>query len=298
MRTFILTVLLLTLALIMPPRPALGQKVSLEDSIKNLSRDVGGTVGVAAKSFDKKVSFQVNGQAHFPMQSVMKFPLALAVLHRVDQGILALSQKVHLSKADLSTPTFSPIRDKYPEGDVDLTIDSLLRYTVSQSDNIGCDKLFQILGGPGAVNDYVHQVGVKEIQIVATEKQMGQDWQTQYRNWCSPNAMLRLLELFQSGSLLSKNSHDYLWQLLLETVNAPNRIRGLLPANAVVAHKPGTSGVNAEGIAAATNDVGIIELPNQQRFAVAILVSNATAALPDRERTIAHIARLFWNCWQ
>lgn len=37
----------------------------------------------------------------------------------------------------------------------------------------------------------------------------------------------------------------------------PRRLKGLLPKNAIVAHKTGTSGANASSVYAATNDTGL-----------------------------------------
>lgn len=265
--------------------------------LDSIAQKAQGTVGIAALNFSTGDTIQFNSSQHFPMQSVMKFPLALAVLHQVDLGKLQLSQKIHIDKADLAVPAVSPIRDQYPNGNVDLSVAELLSYTVSQSDNNGCDKLFQILGGPQAVNDYIHRLGVRGIAIVATEKEMAQDWDTQYRNWCTPSAMVRLLELFERGNILSKSSHDLLWKLLVATINCPQRIKGNLPPGAIAAHKPGTSSVNSHGVAAATNDVGIVVLPDKRKIAVAFFVTNATAAMNVREQTIAGITKLICDEW-
>ena len=65
------------------------------------------------------------------MQSVYKFHLALAVLADVDQGKLSMDQKVFIRKEELIPDTLSPMADKYPNGDIELTIGELLFHTVS-----------------------------------------------------------------------------------------------------------------------------------------------------------------------
>ena len=74
------------------------------------------------------------------------------------------------------------------------------------------------------------------------------------------------------------------------TPSAPKRIRGLLPAGTVVAHKTGTSGYD-NGTAEATNDVGLITLPDGRRLALAVLVTDAHADETAVEHAIAAIAR-------
>jgi beta-lactamase class A len=53
-----------------------------------------------------------------------------------------------------------------------------------------------------------------------------------------------------------------------------------------VEHKTGTSG-EEQGIAAATNDIGLITLPDGERLAVAVFLSDSTADDAGRDRAIA-----------
>ena len=84
---------------------------------------------------------------------------------------------------------------------------------------------------------------------------------------------------------------------MTETSTGPNRIKGMLPKDAVVAHKTGTSPTNDAGLSPATNDVGIITLPNGKHLAIAILVCNSTADEATREGIIAKIAKAAWDTY-
>ena len=74
------------------------------------------------------------------------------------------------------------------------------------------------------------------------------------------------------------------------------RLKGELPAGAAVAHKTGTSGTH-DGLTRATNDVGILTLPDGRHALVAVYVSDSPAPLSVREGVIAKIARAVWDCW-
>ena len=91
-------------------------------------------------------------------------------------------------------------------------------------------------------------------------------------------------------------SNALLLKLLIETKTKPNRLKGLLPKDAVVAHKTGSSG-SRDGITAATNDIGIITLPNGRHLAIAVFVSDSPADEKTREAVIARIARAAWDKW-
>lgn len=235
----------------------------------------------------------INEFEHFPMQSVFKFPIALTVLKGVDDGRWQLRDSIWISKCDLLSDTWSPLREHYPNGELYLSIADLIRYTVSQSDNNGCDILLRILGGTGYVNDYIRTLGITEINIVNTEEEMHRDWQTQFSNWATPRAMLDLLRLFHAQRLLQPDTQAFLWETMAAT--STGSVRTKLPVNAVVAHKTGTSGRNAAGIAAATNDVGILCRPDGRHVAYVVFITDS--AEPDQVNAsiIADIAHILYT---
>ncbi|MCF6406640.1 class A beta-lactamase, subclass A2 [Chitinophaga filiformis] len=270
------------------------QKKTDRKKIHEIAQTAKGHVGMAMMSLEDGDTITLNGSDHFPMQSVFKLPLAIAVLDQVDKGKFSLDQVIHIRKEDLLPGTWSPIRVKFPEG-TDMKLSDILAYTVSQSDNNGCDLLFRLVGGTAYVEQYIHSLGVDSIAIRATEEQASKAWEVQYSNWSSPVAMLQLLKGVHTGKYLSKASNDFLLKIMKETTTGPARMRGLLPKDAVVAHKTGTSDTNADGLTAATNDVGIVTLPNGRHYAIAVFVSDTKADTATREGVIAQLTRLFWD---
>jgi beta-lactamase class A len=266
------------------------QSDSLRLKIQDIAKQVNGTVGFAMMVIEGQDTLSYNGNAHLPMQSVMKFPIAITVLNAVDEGKLTLDQLIHINKSDLPE-TYSPLRDKFPQGNVDVSVRELLSYMVSLSDNDACDILLKVLGGPDVVDDYMHSFGISKIAVKASEYDMAQAWDVQFTNWTTPKEMVRLLDIAMKPNFLSKTSHAYLWQIMQATSTGPKQIRGLLPAGTIVAHKTGRSNTNDKGISAATNDVGVITLPNGKHLAIAIFVSNSSADLVTRESVIAWIAK-------
>lgn len=283
------------LVTLLAPLTALAQIDILREKIEKILAASDATVGVGIMDLKTKDTITINGKRQFPMQSVYKFPLAMAVLHQIDQGKFSLDQKIHLTKKDLLPNTWSPLSKKYPEGNVDIPLSEILSLTVSLSDNNGCDILFRLLGGTRVVNAYIHDLGVEGIAIVATEEEMHLDWNTQFKNWCTPHAMLQLLDIFYQGKALSKSSNDFLWKAMTETTTGPRRIKGLLPIGTMVAHKTGTSGPNKEGLVAAVNDVGIVELPNGKQFAIVVYVSNSMKDEKTLELIIAELSKNSWD---
>ncbi|NBA88058.1 class A beta-lactamase, subclass A2 [Emticicia sp. CRIBPO] len=268
---------------------------ALRKNIQEILNTSKAKVGVAVLGLEDRYSLTFYPKIHFPMQSTYKFPVALAILDRVDKGKLKLDQKIHVSKSELHPDTWSPMREKYPEGNVDLPLSELLAFMVSQSDNNACDILFAIAGGPKKVDQYVKALGVKQIAIAATEYEMHQGWEVQYTNWCEPWAMMQLLDLFHKRKLLKKPTHDFLWKTMVETTTGPKKIKGLLPKGTLVAHKTGSSGTNKDGVTAASHDVGIVTLPDGKHFGIVVLVGDSKETEEFREALVAKISKATWD---
>ena len=271
------------------------QKSILRDKINQIIKSENATVGVGIMDFENGDTLTINGKEHFPMQSVYKFHLALAVLNQVDKGKLMLSQRIFVSKADMIPNLYSPLREKYLQGNVNLPLSEIIKYTVSQSDNIGCDRLFKLIGGTEKANTYIHNLGVKDVAILDPEARIQNDWSLQYKNYSTPFAAVQLLQKFHKEHILSKTSQDFLYKIMVETTTGPNKIKGLLPHEAIVAHKTGFSGKNKEGLTGGTNDIGIITLPNGKQFAIAIFVSNSMEDEKTNDKMIAEIALAAWD---
>lgn len=153
------------------------------------------------------------------MQSVYKFPIGIAVLAQVNQGKLNLEQSIRVETSDfVSELQHSPIRDQNPQG-VELSLADLLKYMVFESDGTACDVLLGLIGGPEVVTEYLRNLGVNDIVVANTEKEIGQDKSVQYRNWATPEGTIVLLRALHEGQRLSESSQA----LLLRLMGSPYR---------------------------------------------------------------------------
>jgi len=291
-RNYILWILIIFLC----SKGVLAQVGSTRNRIAGIIAQAKGHIGVAIMDLENLDTLTFNNNYRYPMQSVYKFPLALAVLSKIDKGILSFNQIIHLTKDELHPNTWSPLRKKYPEGNIDITLRELLKYTVAESDNNGCDILFRIMGGPAKVNQYIKNLGIKGMSIAATEEEMHKEWSVQYKNYSTPFAMVNLLYKFSRDSILSAPSKKFLWNIMTQNIFGSKRISGQLPAGTIVAQKTGTSDVN-NGIAAATNDAGVVTLPNGRQFAIVAFIADSPDNEITRDKIIADIAKAVWNAY-
>lgn len=229
------------------------------------------------------------------MLSVFKFHIGLAVLNEVDQGKLNLDQKILIKKSDLLENTWSPIRERFPEGDIEMPLGLLIKYTVAESDNNGCDILLRLIGGTETVQKFINSKGVRNFTIKVNEEQMHQGFEFMYLNTTTANSANQLLKDFRDKKIVSKTSTDFLMTTMLETSTGKNKIVAQLPESVPVAHKTGSSGKNEKGLTAAENDIGIVTLPGGKSYALSIFVSDSMESAETNTKMIADISKIVFD---
>ena len=272
------------------------QKAELKKEISKITEGKKATVAVSVLGIDFPFQYNNNNaEKKLPMQSVFKYHIALAVLDLVDQGKLSLDQKVFIKKSELLPNTWSPIREKNPEGNFEMPISELIEYSVAMSDNVGCDVLLRLIGGPKVVNDYIVSKGVKNTQIVYNEELMQSAWKNQYENYTTMKSATRLLKDFYKGKILSKKSTEFLLAVMYRTSTGLNKIVEQLPKYAKVAHKTGSSGKNDAGLTGAENDIAIITLSNGKTYAIAIFVCDSMETWEVNCKMISDISKMVFE---
>jgi len=272
-------------------------RAALSNEFVRIAADSGGRAGVFAEVLESGESAAVNDRERFPMQSVYKLPIAMTVLDQADKKSITLNEKVPLTTKNLvPAGVHSPIRDAHPQGGIEISVRDLIRAAIVDSDGTASDVLLKVAGGTARCNAYLRGLGITDMAIETTEAEMSRDPMAQYRNFSTPSAAVALLKALQSGRAVSPAARDLLMKDLSDSKPGPKRLKGLLPAGTLVAHKTGTDGTH-DGLTRATNDIGIVTLPNGRHAAIAVFIKDSTADEATREATIAKIAQAVWNAW-
>ncbi|MFL6244559.1 MAG: class A beta-lactamase, partial [Thermoanaerobaculia bacterium] len=251
-------------------------------------------IGVSAIHLESGRRAGIRGNERFPMGSVYKFPIVLTALRQVDAGTLKLDQKITIQPKDFS-PGWSPLRDNAKGKPVIVTLRELLRHTVSISDNTASDNTLPLVGGPAAVTKRMAELGVPGIRVDRTEKTIARHlkqpggrakYTNDPRDTATPDAMAALLVTFWNRrDGLSKSSHDLLMQWMIDTPTGPRRIKAVMPAGSIVAHKTGT-------MPGVVNDAAIVTSPDGKNHYVIVVFSKAgTSGEKVREDDVAAAAK-------
>jgi len=292
----------------------------LEREIARLALGAGGPVGAAATHLETGRKVQLRGRERFPMASSYKVPIAVRLLERVDRGELRLDQMVDLKAKDLH-PGSGTLSDLFNKPGVALSVRNLLELMLLISDNSATDVCLRLAGGPERVTARMRELGIEGIDVnrptarliadaagiaelppedewtpdvfsrlfravsADARREAARRFDADRRDTSEPEAMTALLARIWARDLLQKDSAELLLDIMHRCRTGEARLRGILPAGTVVAHKTGTIG-------GTTNDVGIITLPDGAgHVAIAVFVKASERDVPARERAIAEIAR-------
>ena len=281
--------------------PTIGELVykedeELQEKLATFAPEAKGKLGVFALLMEDDRAVSFNGTEHFAMQSVVKLPVSMLVMQQVSEGKFTLDQKIKVTTDDLVPSNMrSPLRDKNPKGG-EVTIDELIRLALVESDGTACDVLTRLAGGPAAVQSYIQSLGITGMEMKRTHKEFGKAWAFQYENWATPEAAVELLERLHLGEGGTQDKAELLLKYMSESIPGANRLKAQLPPGTPIAHKTGTGGTK-DGITSATNDVGIITLPNGKHVAIAVFVGDSSADEKTRELVIAKVAKAVWDTW-
>ncbi|MDO9381933.1 MAG: class A beta-lactamase [Hyphomicrobiaceae bacterium] len=309
--------------------PALADwdRAKLESGIRAIEKQATGRLGVGLIDLKDGKRWSYRGGEYFPLQSVFKLPLAVGVLQAVEAGKFTLDQAIPVTRNDLSL-YHSPLAEAFKGERQDYPLRDLIARSTGDSDNTAADLLLRIIGGPHVLNAMLTGGGIAGISIDRYERVFqpeilglaGFSWDepidlakfqrdidaipaaerrkrleatlTDTRDAATPDAAVAFLEGLAKGNWLREPAHAALLdKIMTETKTGLDRIKAGLPDGARLAHKTG-SGPSAAGLNHATNDIGIVTLPDGRRFAIAVYLAGSLAESKGRAAAHAAVARL------
>lgn len=278
-----------------------------------------GRVGVAALHVESGRRVALHGEEPFPMASTVKVPIAMAVLARVDAGVLALSDMIAVDPLEMNPS--GPLGEEFLHPGVALSVLNLMEPMITRSDNTATDVLLRLVGGPEGVADYLAGLklaGIRPSRTIrdllgvlygidpppqrsmrdvlralpaeelAAVKARAQAPNHAYfhdeRDQATPAAMVELLRRLWQCDGVSRLAHETLVDIMGRTSTGLRRIAGRLPPGVRTADKTGSA-------AGTTNDCGFIHLPGGGTVALCVYIKACPLPAEQREVVIADLAR-------
>ena len=295
----------------------------IRDRINELGRGFNGRVGIAVKSIDDGWAVGWHADELYPQQSVSKLWVSITALDAVDKGRVALTDKVTLTRDDL-TLFHQPIASLILGGGYTTTLNDLMFKAITTSDNTANDKLMRSVGGPQAVRNMIASKHLGAIRFYNGERALqskiaGLIWTPSYSigsafyeardalplrvrqaafnryvedpyDGAAPSAIVNALARLKRGELLSPASTQRLLYIMSNTKTGANRLKGGLEPGWVLNHKTGTGQVLGSQ-QAGYNDIGILTGPDGRSYSVAVMIKLTSVPLPVRMTLMNNVVR-------
>ena len=267
----------------------------LERRLKTIADGAQGAVGLSVIHIETGKTVSINGDSRLPLYSVYKLPLAITVLKDVEEKRLRLDQKIHGTPADVVQGTTA--NAALWQKPTDYTIERLLEFSISRSDNTSSDKLVALVGGPLKVTERMRSLGFQNLDIHISSGEFAKTRQNP--NTGSADDLAQLLVQLHQGKILQPDDVNLLRGFMQRATTGLHRLRGDLPRNTIVADKTGSGEPDAvTKVAKVTNDVGIITLPpGRGHLAIAVLVNGSKLPDAGQEKLIADLARAAYDAY-
>jgi len=296
----------------------------VEKQLQAVARVTDAVVGVSATHIESGRTVSVRGGEAFPMASAVKIPFAVQLMYLVDQGQVSLDQMIALAPQDLH-PGSGTLSELFFHPGVSLSLANYMELMLVISDNSAADVVLKQAGGPAAVTARMKTLGLNGIRVdrniallisdwmgaktIPPEAEWNRDmWDKIYnavpepehmrarraqwadpRDTATPDDMTKLLVRIWNKSLFSPQNSEVLLGMMERCQTGKARIKGMLPAGTVVAHKTGSLG----GVA---DDVGVITLPdNAGHVAISVFTKAASRDSALAEKAVAEIARTVYD---
>lgn len=270
--------------------------LKMEAELKSYVADKDARIGIGV-IINGKDTVAVNGNRDFPMMSVFKFPLSLAVAAWVDANEMSIDDYVSFGPNSLIEDTYSPMLKKYGKGLNKMSIRELLEWALVESDNNAADLLLKRVGGTACATRLMQDVGGElDIAIGASEADMHADPYKSYLNRSTPLAMAALFDRFDADIRNRSQSFASIAAMLEQCRTGAGRLPApLMQTNAVIGHKTGTGFSTKEGRISAINDCGYVNLPNGMRYSIAVFIADSAYDMAETEKMIAHISEIVYK---
>ena len=221
------------------------KELEVLQSIRAQMEEIPGHTGFYYKNLTTGMEYGVRAQETFLAASVIKLPLYLHVLRRVEQGSLSMDQTVTVTAED-KVPICGALT--LFTGDVTVDIRTLCRLMISLSDNTATNVLIRLCGIE-ETSEAFRAMGL-ELTVIRRRLYDRAASLAGIQNTISPQEMGMLLEQLYRNEFATENTCKEAMETL-DLQQVDHKLNGKLCGRVRIAHKTGEDDE-------LSNDVGIV----------------------------------------
>ena len=250
-----------------------------------LERDRDARLGVMAIDTGSGETLAYRADERFALASTVKVPLAAVVLDRLPAR--DLERRLFWTEADLVA--HSPVTELFVEDG--MTVRQLLDAALTISDNTATNLLFDLVGGPGTVDDRLAELGDPVTSVDRVEPDLN-DWRPgEVRDTSTPRALATVVRDLALGDGLRPDDQRLLNDELGDSLTGARLVRAGVPGDWRVGDKSGSASYGTR------NDVAVVHPPGRAPWVVVVMTSHDEADAGTDDALVAQAARVVVDHW-
>lgn len=204
----------------------------------------------------------------FTTASTIKLALAATVMHQVEAGELALTDPAVITSGEVIGGSGTLQLRPTP---ISTTVGEMLTLMIQISDNTATNKLVDVVGGFGPINQLTESAGIAKSDLHFGRKMFGAVVLPDGDLWATPHGYKQLLDLYYdtsqgtltSGFLAASSAKSLIG--LMRGQKVKTKLGATIPGN-ILAHKTGENGT-------VSHDLGFILLAGRE-VSLGVFTSN------------------------
>lgn len=267
---------------------------NLKAAIEQQIQDQKATYGIAFKLLGTGDELLVNAQDRMHAASTMKVPVMMRLFEMVDQDLLSLESTVIVRnefKSIVDGSSYAITVDSeehlYEKLGHPVDLETLIVAMITMSSNLATNLLIE-LAEPEQIMVLMKRVGAQNMKILRGVEDL-KAFEANQNNESSAGAMMEAVIAAVQSSHFSQKSRTKMLEILRQ-----QKFKEMIPAGLPgdegikIAHKTGA-------ISRVQHDVGIIDLPDGRRYALAIFAKNFENERRKVKQTAAAISKLVYE---
>ncbi len=195
-----------------PQAHAQKQDAVLRARIETLIRGFNGEIGIYVHDLKKDRMVAINADTIFPTASIVKIPILLGIMHKIESGALQYHQRLTYTDSLFYSEGDDILSAFKPGSTIELSKVMMLMLTIS--DNCASLWLQGLAGGGAGINQLLDSLGIKNTRV--NSRTVGREnFRNQY-GWgqSTPRDIVQIMEGIVKGKLLTKASNEKMLRLL------------------------------------------------------------------------------------
>jgi beta-lactamase class A len=224
-----------------------------------LEDEYGARLGVYAVDTRTGQEVAYHADNRFAYASTFKALLSGALLQR--DSAEELDKRLTYEKDDLVP--HSPVTEKHV--DSGMTVREAMDATLRYSDNTAANLLFEVLGGPDALEAALRRLGDDTTHVDRTEPELNDTKPGDVRDTSTPRAMAGSLRAFTLGKTLPADDRELLTEMMRTNTTGGKLIQAGTPEGWRVGDKSGAASYGTR------NDIAVVWPPGRAPLVLAVM---------------------------